>query len=338
LPKPASSRTAASLAHRLTLVLLMSPAAARADAEAFEPVTIDYEATLSCADRGAFLDKIRKRTTRFRETRDSVRRFVVRIGAEGGRFGGHLEVESRGTRTSGSPVEGRTCEEVVEALALSTALAIDPRAPGRHEPAAPPAASPPPTPGPVPVPTPPGPEPEPPPPAPAAWHAEIGAQVVAAGGVAPRVTPAGALFVGLAHRGGATVRLGAVLGAERDASNDLGAATFQWAAARALACPFSWALTSRLRLMPCATAEAGALTVSATGITEPYTRARLWGAAGLSARLSLALGRVVRLELGGDAIVPIWRSRFYFVQPETDLYDVPPVSWRAEGGVTFALQ
>jgi hypothetical protein len=330
-------RQAREVIRRLAFVLLLFARTAFADAEAFEPVTIEYEPAAGCAARSELLGKIRKRTSRFRDTSGAARVFVVRVWRGENRFRGQLEVRSGERTTRGMPVEGRTCEEVVDALALSTALAIDPT---RTPPPAAPRE-------PEPAPNPPEAAPDTAPEAPVmstapvaasrpGWRGEIGAGLVGASGIAPGVTPAAALFAGLVHPAGATLRIGAALGAYAHTSTELGTARLEWISSQTLACPVRLFYASRVGVLPCVAFEAGVLKVSGTDIAFPETATARWLAAGAAARVTWSLGRVV-LEAGGDAVVPFYHTEFYFEAPTTPAYRVPVVAGRATMGVVLVV-
>jgi hypothetical protein len=107
-----------------------------------ESVHLDYAASAGCPDRAAFVAEITARTTRARfvdEARD-VRTFTATIRTQGGRTLGSL-ISNSGQMGAERRVTGKTCSEVVSALALITALAIDPSASTSQSSPAPPDSS-----------------------------------------------------------------------------------------------------------------------------------------------------------------------------------------------------
>src|SRR5512136_1399882 len=95
-----------------------------------ESVRIDYAAPTGCPDATAFMHSLRERTTRFREAApdEQARGFLVRVKAVGSAFSGRLEIRSPDGPTAVRNVEAAVCDEVSSALALITALTIDPNA------------------------------------------------------------------------------------------------------------------------------------------------------------------------------------------------------------------
>ena len=151
LPYTARPLTQASRALRLPILAVLSGgalAAAPARAEP-APLRLDYEtAGGGCPGAAVFLDEIQWRTDQARvvgpaEAALEVRARVVRRGpVTRGRL-----VLGTGKDAIVREVEGASCEEVVSALALITALALDPHAStATKRPAAPGFAPPPPPP------------------------------------------------------------------------------------------------------------------------------------------------------------------------------------------------
>ena len=103
------------------------PARARAESE---HIRIQFAAPRRCADGTAFIRALRQRTGRFQVASgtEQTRVFVVTITHADSFISGRLEIQGSGTEISLRNVSGKTCEEVMAALALMTALAIDPGA------------------------------------------------------------------------------------------------------------------------------------------------------------------------------------------------------------------
>ena len=112
-----------------------------------------------CPDRSQFVARVHTFTTKVEVANDdgaaAHRVFNIRVTRAAGAVHGELTIDHQGTKTTRT-VSGTTCDEVVSALALATALAVDPEALGGE----PPAPEPPPTPEPKPL------APKPPPPKP----------------------------------------------------------------------------------------------------------------------------------------------------------------------------
>lgn len=138
-------------------------------------MALRYEGPERCPRREAFVAQVEARTNRARwvEAAPGVRRFGVELSADDGVARGVLTLRDAAGTEARREIDGQSCEEVVAALALITALAIDPSARTAPIPAAPgpvPGPVPGPTPEPAPTPVPggpgPGPAPVPAPPAP----------------------------------------------------------------------------------------------------------------------------------------------------------------------------
>lgn len=90
---------------------------------------LSFTAPAGCQDRAAFVHRVQAYTTKAHFTDDaSGRLFAVSIAAAGPeQLIGNLEIVSESERASRT-VTGKTCPELLDALALMTALAIDPQA------------------------------------------------------------------------------------------------------------------------------------------------------------------------------------------------------------------
>ncbi len=92
-------------------------------ADSGEGVRIDYQVDASCAGQDAFVAEVHARSPRIRFAPEAPRTLVVRVEPHGGKLVGRIELG--GTQRT---VAGATCEEVISALGLVTALALDPLA------------------------------------------------------------------------------------------------------------------------------------------------------------------------------------------------------------------
>ena len=156
----ARARVAVALGCAPALALLAWAAPAAADTE---PIRIVFHAPAGCPDEAAFTGQITARTQRARlaAAGEVARTFSVTISpARGARARGKLVIDDPRGPSASRAVSG-TCEEVVSALGLVAALAIDPRASTAPKPLS---AQPPPAPPPSPPPPPRPREPLPPPP------------------------------------------------------------------------------------------------------------------------------------------------------------------------------
>jgi hypothetical protein len=327
-------RRFASTAAACSLVALVST---RAHAGAEESIRIDYRAPAGCPNDAAFAADVRARTTRWRiETGDApARHFVIEVAPRGPRVHGRLLVTDVGGESTVREVDGDTCDEVAEALALMTALAIDPHA----------------SLVPISRPAPPPPPPPPPPPAVATtnapvfestpdahstrWRLAAGAHAGAAGGVAPMLAAGMDAFVDAALARGSAwspgVRLRLAYNEALPVSTTAGTAKF-WRLVGGLAvCPLRLdVIPSTLALVPCGAFDAGE--VDATGTDTPNGRheRRTWLDVGAVGRLDWALSAYVSIEIEGGALFPLLRYHSTF--PTLAVYDTPFVAGFAGAG------
>jgi hypothetical protein len=264
---------------------------------------------------------------------------------------GHLVVgEGKGVveREVASP----NCDEVVSALALITALALDPHAlttpkpptpvpPSRPAPTGPEApATPrtePTTPGrdtrvppqivgePLPASLPSA----PPRPTPRLWR--LGARVMTALAVAPRPYFGGGVLLDRAFdtRWGASIRLAAEVAATGGFDIGPGGASFLRGLVRIEGCVFALEATRWLRLTPCLGVEGGAIRAEGLlrgALVQAQESTVAWVGVGVLPRLDVDLGRVV-LEVQGGPTFPVVHHEFIFQNPRYEVYDLPVVTW-----------
>ena len=320
----------------------------RASAES-EHVRVQFSAPPSCPDGAAFMRALRQRTGRFQlaSGAEPTRVFVATITQADASVSGRLEIQGPGTDVSRRKVSGTTCDEVMAALALMTALAIDPdaRSPSTPSPGAPspPALSPAPAaptsatssaastvdrrdsnPSPT-LPTHPQALPSPvavESPATAAsmpaserWQWSAGVQ----GGVSLRMSPTtglgGLLFVEAAAPGaavwGPVLRTGLFLN-QSDVTVASGAgAEFQWAAAMVEGCPIRLvALDARVALLPCLAFHLGVLRGQGQNLDQTEATTDLWSALGPVARIRVAVSARLFVEAQGMLVFPLRRLTF----------------------------
>lgn len=136
------------MATRVGIVVLALMVLGRASSGAPsppQPLHVQFTAPPGCSHVGAFYAGVMARTDRVRPARpgEPGPRFRVRLTRTGTKVHGEVSLSADRNGSSTRKVDGRSCKEVVEALSLTVALALDPRA-GRAAPggpAPPPAAS-----------------------------------------------------------------------------------------------------------------------------------------------------------------------------------------------------
>jgi hypothetical protein len=305
-----------------------------------------------------FLDEIRWRTplARVAAPGEEARTLRVRIARSGDVARGELTLGAGRDRLD-REIRGEICDEVVSALALITALAIDPHAstarsrprslPAPSEPAPVPETPPsaPEAPAPSPVETLPPPEvlseplpalvpvlvPEAPTAPEAHWA--VGVQATGAFGVTPRPLFGGGIFAErtLASRLGASLRLVLEAAGTGAVDADPGrAAWFLRGAGRLSGCVFTWRPAEWLSVVPCLSAEGGVLHgqgIAGGALTEQDVKQAtvLWAGVGLLPKIAFRLGRGV-LEIQGGPIAPLVRRKFVFQDPMYEIYNLPAVT------------
>jgi hypothetical protein len=348
------------------LALAKDPAAAAGEPI---PFRVEFEAPAGCSDVEVFYAGVLSRSDRARRAgpNEAGLRLGVRLARAGNKVYGELRVlDGRGEGDT-RKMEGVRCDEVVEVLSLTAALAIDPaarlsparpaaRAAAPNTPfAAPPAPSPPvaaaaPSP---PAETPPPPPPETPPVTEPAASAAIEAQPrePSSVGVVLGVTTLGATVVSQSFNFGGALSVG--LAGVRDAgagpsvslsglylSNDLvQSATdvaITVAGAALTGCP-GFSLGSSVVLEPCARAMGGWLSATGRGVTDPMSKSRSWWTVGALGRLAVAFGGGFALEIEAGFAVPLVRREFFTETPERTVGATPTISAMAGIGLSRRL-
>lgn len=356
---PRSSRRAprsrrAALLAALIGAVTSSPLLAE---DAPEPIALTFTGPEGCPDGAAFEAQVRARTPRFRPVAvgETGRGFNARVTLADSQFVGTLVIEEPGGPPAERTLSGATCVDVVSALALVTALAIDPQAKTTAiAPAAPPppeptaSASAPPAvpsapPPPAPAPTPSAPSPPPPrapspvverPPLWLALGPVVASGVTPSALFAPTVAIEGHLDEGtwLAPR----LRLAFVAGQDGPDAAGAGFTTFDFTAASLEFCAIPLR-SGPFRLAPCAATELGVLRGEGTSLAPGRASGRTWFAADLGARLSLELGPAAALELGASLAFPFTKDTF-FLEPSRTVHVVPDAGARVGLGAAIGFE
>jgi hypothetical protein len=267
------------------------------------PYRIRYETAreLDCPDVSTFAAEVEGRTQRVRWARqdEAAIELGVAIASVPGGATGTLTMRAADGTASERRVAAASCAQVVGALALVAALAIDPEASTE----------------PVVRPLPAAPAPDrlsvapSPPMAPVGWSWQIGISGEALTALAPDLAFWVRPHVELA-RGDSALRL-SVGWARATASQPDGAAALRLLAGRLEACPVRLSVGASLRVVPCAALDAGRLTASGLDVTPSARVHRPWLTGGVSARLAFLALSPMSLELGGELFAPFVRDRFY---------------------------
>ncbi len=219
-------------------------------------IRVRYSAAAGCPSKSDFEREVRARTALASFDDTATRVFDVSVSQSGASFVGRLRASSPSGRATERVVDGETCADVVAALALAGALAIDPNA------SLAPVASVQPEP---PAPPPPMPEPSTPPPrAPdvarpyrivphdvlpvsaVAWRFAVGASADMLTAIAPSPLVGGALYAEVARSPAGlwspALRVSAAFASSGALDGASPAARFTMTAARVDLCPIRFAL------------------------------------------------------------------------------------------------
>lgn len=325
----APRRNPSSLVARLALAIGLVSGAARGQT-GVAPGSLRYSASSGCPDEAAFRAQLASRLNAPVETKSGLSLFVEVAVAEPS-HGTLVVVDATGTSVR-REVDGATCDEVVDAIALMAAVLLE----GRSEPgvqsAEPPMPTPPrtpprgvvardvdsrPTASPASVPL--------------GWA--VGAHAVLLGGVAPSLAAGVRAMAELGiDRPGVfrpALRLSFAWTARTSAPTAVSNTHLSFLSGRAEACPLRLE-GAHAALVPCATFDLGRIAV------DPGTgsRARLWLAPGIVARATWSVTRFLDLEVEGGLAFPLLRYHFFF-EPEPQVYRVPAVGGTGGLGAAF---
>lgn len=330
-----------------------------------DKVRVTYEAPPACPDEATFLSEVRARIGVDWEasSTERARQIAVSVATTAGGSTARLDYVDDGGRPVSRALSGTTCTDVVAAIALVTALAIDARftealaSSQPAEPAAPEAAPAPSGSGASPA----EPEKRAEPVAasavgaapaqsvtragPRTWEVTAGVLGAIASGTGPAVALGGRAFAGLKWRGGADVRLGfdyLTVAPTRIARNDGDVVVATRAiGGRLSGCPLALALGSAVSVSPCAGLASGAFHgetldspgVQAKGSANPAFFA-LFGEARVDVRFDALF-----IEASGEVRFVVDPPTFALVVGDLrpQLYDAPVVSVGATLGLGLLL-
>ena len=320
-------------------------------------VELRYDAHPSCPGRSTFEAAVTSRTARARFAdvgASRARAFHVRVERRGaGRVVGRIEGTDAHRSRTDRAIAGTSCEEVVSALALVTALAIDPGAstapvarsdlaPGEepaaispHAPAAAPSST-----GAA--------RSEPiadgadrtPARAPSSSSRRPMVRASAASMAAFGLSPLPALGVELrarleADHGGPSVAIGAAFLSSSLLEGDPDA-SFRYFTGDLEVCPAGLRLSPAIAARACAQLAGGIVQARGLDTPNPEEHSGAWVDARALSRFSVSRGRF-DLELHGGALAPITRPTFVFQAPRTLVHHTPAMAAFVGigGGVRF---
>jgi hypothetical protein len=296
-------------------------------------VGVAYEAPSSCPDASVFMERLRARTAHVDLAPVAeVAGFAVVVSSTDTSSSARIRISGAGVLPETRTVSGRTCDEVVSAAALITALAIEasssapPLRADRAE-------------------TTPNPPPRDTPPtlssneAPRGWLRSWG--FGATGGV-DSLVPGGGLAWGvfgeLAARAPLDLARLTLRGTAGSASAEGRSATFTALMARLTLCPLSLQIVESFFLIPCAGVDVGQLAGEgepSAQLATPRSAAIFWSSADVMLLARWHLGGVFALEAGGELGFPLVRHTFVFEGPSQLVYEVPAVGAGAHLGLAL---
>jgi hypothetical protein len=318
-------KSALGMASGMVLVAGLGVPRIAASQPSEEPVRVEYQGPPVCPSESAFFDAVLARTPRARRAPDSApaRTFVVDLKSSNDESTGRLLIRAVDGTSTEREVTGDTCDEVVSALALITALAVDPSAVTRPMALAKPAA-----PSEAPVRASAGETAAPVAPSDdRRWHLAMNIDASAATGAAPRalIGPSAVVQIILPKSLGLapSIHLGFELASTGDVDQNGPTASFSSTLGRLELCPNWWTWGS-MNLEPCALLEAGALSGSGSNVVPSRSNTHAWIAAGAVGRAEWFFYRAIFLDLEGGLRVPFYRTSFFF-EPNTPIYETSPV-------------
>jgi hypothetical protein len=305
--------------------------------EAPIPIRIVFDAPRDCSTSEAFYQGVRSRTDRVRraEAGETGTELGVRVTKTSGKVHGELDLIGEHGESDRRVVDGVTCEEVVEALSLTAALALDPTA--RVTPAPATAATPEVASAPSPCP--------PPPPSPKSFPRSFELGLHARATVAEVVTPDASLGATVTATlrpvawlpGGPSFNFGVTA-----LSNGLAASADEprttLTAALLGTCLVRVELGSLVAVEPCIAGKGGFIEAEGRGISNPERVVRSWWSLGAEVVVSLELGAGVSLELVPALDVPLVKRRFTSGEPPEAVGETPAVSPGGSLGIGYHFQ
>lgn len=310
--------------------------ATETEARESEAVRVSVTGSGGTCNAGEFSRELARRTTLVRpaEPGEPALTFAIELASTPHAARGRLTiVESDGRRTT-RDVAGANCHEVLSAMALIAALAVDPFASLSAEPE------------PVRVPQPES------APVPSvleraagtrdrqrrlSWR--VGYRVIARTAIAPGLTAGQSIGVGVGYDDGVLeprVTIDASLA--RSATVDgpgASSAAFEWRSLHLTVCPLRWQAVYRLSLRPCALVEGGRLAGRGTGADAASSPSAPWWAVGGELAVDASIVGPLAAEASASLFVPLTGSRFFFAPdtPENTVHEVPRLGFGAGVGL-----
>jgi len=337
--------------------------AARAALAQTESIRLDYRADEGCPSAAWFFTQVEERTARVRlaSGNERGRTFVITLVRGKSGTTGKLAIQEAQRQTVAREVTGEQCRDVAAALALATALAIDPLAAlapagdsgsgaSGSEPAGDPAEAKSDAARAAPPVAPPNALPDPTAPKdrargedgrPAPWTWGTGAGVVLAHGPAPSLSVGGSAFVERETHDAATMvsalRVSALAMQAPEHAVGTASASFRFFFLRPEVCSVRLRIGAAFAAVPCVALDLGLVSASGSNIDTPLGDERFWAAALALGRLRYAISRALFLQGEVSLAFPLTRHSFYFREPDTLIHTVPLVVTMGGAGVGISF-
>jgi len=318
-----------------------------------KPVQVVFDAPEGCSGAGAFFKTLRSRTDRVRQAEGKEPRTTlqVRLTRSRGQVVGELRMADDRGGGDTRKVQGANCDEVVQALSLTAALALDPSALNSAPvTTAVPVSSTSSAPAPVPPVAPavtkkPPAEPSPSPDSISARASRPVPSVELGAGPVGATVLSGSYSFGVevfarkifAGKGSFRPTLGlAVAYLRNDVLQTPQDVQVGLAGLAGTVCPLRWT-SGVLTFQPCGLFLAGWLSASGRQVTQSRTVDRLWLSAGGVARAAVLFGRGISVELEGGLSAPLLKRRFYATVPSNVVAETPKITPIVGLRLTFGL-
>lgn len=299
------------------------------------PIRIELDAPSDCATAEAFFESVRARTERARPVKEGEAgvRVVVKLMRVGSRAHGELRVIGDRGESDTRRVDGATCTEVVDALSLTVALAVDPTAR-----LGPPSAKPAEAPAPVCPEPPPPPLPEAPEPPPRTLEVRVGLHADGMGQVSPFVSFGGDISVRVITPWASATSFGlAVMRLQNDVFSSARNASVRSTLFELSACPERFGARDVFTVEPCVMGYGGWLSATGRGVATTSEALRSYFALGGMLVGGAALNELWTVELRGGFAIPLARRRFVVSNPAREVGETPSIAALGGLGITYSF-
>jgi hypothetical protein len=276
-----------------------------------------YAGPASCPREEEFVRRLRAHLGASQQSDRTRRTLDVRLARADSQYVGRLSLVEPDGRSTTKTLTGRDCGELVDALSLVAALALQSDAaqttgdqPPAPAPAEPPASR----------------HDRPREPT-RRWRLGLELGGLVAAGPAPTVLLGGDLgfdwAVVTASPFSPALGLGIIAGAAPDVTRAGGKASFSWFAARVTACAVRFAVGQVLQIRGCFLGDVGLVNARGSDTALPESSSRGWFSLGASSQLEFPAGARFAVRLVAAAQAPLRRDRYAF--GAVDFFEVPAV-------------